>query len=65
MLLRQRPSHIGIRIAYAMEGEAKKIEVDSAVAWQSFVCNGCSGGSFCKDQMAYTAEVKVNLSSLL
>jgi hypothetical protein len=55
-LARQRPSRIGIRIAYTQEGVRKRVELDSALAWQSRVCNACSGSSSsCKDQMAHTA----------
>lgn len=60
----QRPSHIMIRIAYTRTGTSQRIELDTALAWQSSVCNHCSGNSStCKDDMAHTAAVGVDLNS--
>jgi hypothetical protein len=62
-LLRQMPKHLGIRISYAENGLEKNILLDSALTWSSRVCNQCSGSApSCKDDMANTAEVKVDLA---
>jgi hypothetical protein len=64
-LVRQRPSRIGIRIAYTQEGVRKKVELDSALAWQSTLCNTCSGSSSsCQDQTAHTARLILGSGTL-
>ena len=62
-LLRQQPKHLGIRISYAENGLEKTIVLDSALTWSSRVCNQCSGSApSCKDDMASTADVKIDLA---
>lgn len=64
-LLRQQPKHLGIRISYADNGQEKSILLDSALTWSSRVCNQCSGSApSCKDDMASTADVKIDLAQL-
>lgn len=64
-LLRQKPKHLGIRISYAENGLEKTIILDSALTWSSRVCNQCSGSApSCKDDMASTAEVKIDLAQV-
>lgn len=65
-VLRQRPSRIGIQIAYTQAGAPKSIGLDTTLAWTSFVCNGCSGNSSsCHDQMNRIAALGVELGPRL
>lgn len=62
-LLLQKPKHLDIRISYEENGLEKIIKLDSAVTWSSRVCNHCSGSApSCKDDMASSAEVKIDLA---
>jgi hypothetical protein len=62
-----RPNRVKVHLDYRRdEGLGlveKRITLDTALTWTSFVCNGCSGSaSDCHDQMAYTAQLKWDLS---
>jgi hypothetical protein len=62
----QRPGHAEFRIGYQENGAPKQIRVDTVLAWQSAVCNQCSGNSpSCKDDMAGSAMVKLDPGSRL
>lgn len=62
----QRPGHAGFRIDFKEDGEPRQIRVDTALAWQSDVCNHCSGNSpACKDDMAHRATVSLDLAPRL
>lgn len=63
---RMQPKQIGVRISYSESGLEKSVSMDSAIAWTSYVCNGCSGSSpSCKDDMASTAGLRIDLAKLL
>ena len=65
-LLRQKPRQIGVRISYSENGLEKTVSLDSALTWSSSVCNQCSGSApSCKDDMASTADVKIDLARVL
>jgi hypothetical protein len=65
-LLRQKPKQIGVRISYSENGLEKSMSLDSTLTWSSRVCNQCSGSApSCKDDMASTADVKIDLARVL
>ena len=62
----QRPAHVVVQIGYKLDGAPKQIKLDTSLAWQSRVCNHCSGNSSdCTDQMARSATMDVDLGSRL
>ena len=65
-LLRQKPKQIAIRVSYSEQDAEKTASLDTVIAWTSFVCNSCSGGSpSCKDDRDHMASVKLGLARLL
>ncbi len=65
-LWRQKPKQVAIRISYSEQDAEKTASLDTVIAWTSFVCNSCSGGSpSCKDDRNYKASVKIGLARLL
>jgi hypothetical protein len=65
-LLRQKPKQVVMRISYTEQDAEKSASLDTAIAWSSFVCNSCSGGSpSCKDDRNYMASVKIGSARLL
>ncbi len=64
-LVGKTPARIGIRVAYRENGVDKTLTRDSDLAWTSLVCNQCSGGPSCRDEMAHRADVTLHLGTLI
>lgn len=65
-LMRQQPRNISVLIDYQKAGEESSLTLDSTIQWTSSVCNHCSGkGMSCKDDMAYKADLAIDLATVL
>jgi hypothetical protein len=59
-----KPRRIQVLLSYSHLGTENQITLDTSLAWTSRVCNECTGGGSCKDDMAYTALLVWDLSQV-